>query len=57
MIEFILFTVVCLTIFTLANTIQKQFKVKSLQQPIRIETEEELRKKQLLRRKSNQFRD
>ena len=46
MIDFIFFVLVCLAIFTLANTVKKQMTAKSLQ-PIRIETEEELRKKRL----------
>lgn len=45
MIEFILFAVVCVTIFMLVNAFSQQVKVKTMQQPIRIETEEELRKR------------
>ena len=50
MVDFILLAIVCLTIFALANGVKKQMKVKPLQ-PIRIETEEELRRKRLLQQK------
>jgi len=56
MIEFILFTVVCLTIFLLANGIRKQTSMKTLQ-PIRIETKEELLKKRLLKQRQDRFKN
>ena len=46
MIEFMMFSAVCLAIFVLANNLGKQAHVKSLK-PIRIETEEEIRRKKL----------
>lgn len=47
MIDFILFSLMCFAIFALVNAVQKQITVKTLE-PIRIETEEELRKRKLL---------
>ena len=53
MIEFMMFSAVCLAIFVLANNLGKQAQVKSLK-PIRIETEEELRRKKLAKQQREQ---
>jgi len=53
MIEFMMFSAVCLAIFVLANNLGKQAQVKSLK-PIRIETEEEIRRKKLAQKQQRQ---
>lgn len=54
MIEFMMFSAVCLAIFVLAKNISMQAQTKSLK-PIRIETEEETRRK--LQAKKQQEQD
>ncbi|KZM44151.1 hypothetical protein OA92_05480 [Marinomonas sp. SBI22] len=54
MIEFMMFSAVCLAIFVLAKNISKQAQTQSLK-PIRIETEEEMRRK--LQAKKQQKQD
>lgn len=60
MIEFMMFSAVCLAIFVLANNLGKHAHVKSLKS-IRIETDEEIRRKKLAlkqqRQESNDYRD
>jgi|GEM_PF-2164143 len=53
MIEFMMFSAVCLAIFVLANNLGQQAHVKSLK-PIRIETEEEIRRKKLAQKQQRQ---
>lgn len=60
MIEFIMFSAVCFAIFVLANNLGKHAHTKSLK-PIRIETEEEMRRKKRAqkqqRQASNYYKD
>lgn len=53
MIEFMMFSAVCLAIFVLANNLVKQTQAKSMK-PIRIETEEEIRRKKLAQKQQEQ---
>lgn len=55
MVDFIFFVLVCAAIFMLANTLKRQLSRKPLQ-PIRIETEEELRRKKRAQIKNKQIK-
>ncbi|EAQ64704.1 hypothetical protein MED121_23184 [Marinomonas sp. MED121] len=58
MIEFMMFSAVCLAIFVLAKNLGAQAQTRSLK-PIRIETEEEKRRKQLAKKQqaSRHYKD